>query len=94
MADGARVTGIELSAPEGIPATAYAAALEVMILPDGSMEGSGRDVTTFTLQPGMAVQSFNLTPSLGKALWIRLAGQAAAPATIIGDIRVLTSVGN
>jgi hypothetical protein len=94
MADGARVTGIELSAPEGIPATAYAAALEVMILPDGSMEGSGRDVTTFTLQPGMAVQSFNLTPSMGKALWIRLAGQAAAPATIIGDIRVLTSVGN
>jgi hypothetical protein len=94
MAEGAKVTGIEISAPEGIPATAYAAAMEVMILPDGTMEGSGRDVTTFTLQPGLAIQSFNLPPSLGKALWIRLAGQAAAPATIIGDIRVLTSVAN
>lgn len=94
MAEGAKVTGIEISAPEGIPVTAYATAMEVMILPDGTMEGSGRDVTTFTLQPGLAVQSFNLPPSLGKALWIRLAGQAGAPATIIGDIRVLTSVAN
>jgi hypothetical protein len=94
MAEGAKVTGIEISAPEGIPVTAYAIAMEVMILPDGTMEGSGRDVTTITLQPGLALQSFNLPPSLGKALWIRLAGQAGAPATIIGDIRVLTSVAN
>ena len=94
MAEGAKVTGIEISAPEGIPATAYASALEVMVLPNGSMEGSGRDVTTFSLQSGLAVQSFSLPPSMGKALWIRLAGQAGAPATIIGDIRVLTSVAN
>jgi hypothetical protein len=94
MAEGTKVTGIEISAPEGIPVTAYATALEVMVLPNGSMEGSGRDVTTFILQPGLVVQSFSLPPSIGKALWIRLAGQAGAPATIIGDIRVLTSLAN
>lgn len=94
MPEGAQVTGIEISAPEGIPSTAYAGALEVMVLPDGNMGGSGRDVTTFALQPGLPVQSFTLKPSLGKALWIRIGGQAAAPATIIGDIRVLTSIAN
>lgn len=94
LADEAKVTGIEISAPEGIPANAYAATLEVMVLPDGTMEGSGRDVASFTLVSGSPVQLFELKPSLGRALWIRIGGQPGASATIIGDIRVLTSIVN
>jgi hypothetical protein len=94
MAEGAQVAGIEISAPEGIGASAYAGRLEVMVLPDGTMGGSGRDVESFPLQPGLGVQSFALKPQLGRALWIRIAGQPGALTTIVGDVRVLTSLAN
>jgi hypothetical protein len=65
--------------------------LEVMILPSGSMEGSGRAVTSFDIRPGGGVQKFALPPAEGKGAWIRIAAQPGAAETIIGDLKLISS---
>lgn len=83
------ITGMEIDTGE-----AQAAApgkLEVMILPSGSMEGSGRAVTSFDIQPGGGVQKFALPPAEGKGAWIRIAARPGAAETIIGDLKLISS---
>jgi hypothetical protein len=83
------ITGLEIDAGEAeliAPRT-----LEVMILPSGSMEGSGRAVTSFNIRPGGGVQKFAIPPADGKGAWIRIAGQPGARETIIGDLKIITT---
>ena len=83
------ITGLEIDAGEAeliAPRT-----LEVMILPSGSMEGSGRAVTSFNIRPGGGVQKFAIPPADGKGAWIRIAGQPGALETIIGDLKIITT---
>lgn len=83
------ITGVEIDAGE---AEAVAPGkLEVMILPAGSMEGSGRAVTSFDIRPGGGLQKFTLPPVEGKGVWIRIATQPGAEETFIGDLRLLTA---
>ena len=67
--------------------------LEVMILPSGFMEGSGRAVTSFDIRPGGGVQKFALPPAEGKGAWIRIAAQPGAAETIIGDHQFRQALG-
>jgi hypothetical protein len=83
------ITGMEIDAGE---AEAVAPAkLEVMILPAGSMEGSGRAVTSFDIRPGGGLQKFTLPPAEGKGVWIRIAAHPGAEETFIGDLKLITA---
>jgi hypothetical protein len=83
------IIGMEIDAGE---ADAVAPVkLEVMILPSGTMEGSGRPVTSFDLRPGGGPQKFSLPPVEGKGAWIRIAGRPGAAETIIGDLKLLSA---
>jgi hypothetical protein len=62
-----------------------------MVLPAGSMEGSGRAVTSFDIRPGGGVQKFTLPPAEGKGAWIRIAAHPGAEETFIGDLKLITA---
>ena len=83
------ITGMEIDTGEA--QTSAPGKLEVMILPSGSMEASGRAVTSFDLRPGSGVQKFALPPAEGKGAWIRIAAQPGAAETIIGDLKLISS---
>ncbi len=83
------VTGIEIDV--GDPGPFSPATLEIMVLPDGSMAGSGRPVTSIALEDRGGVQKFSLPPEVGKAAWIRVAGRPGQAETIIGDIKLLSA---
>jgi hypothetical protein len=83
------ITGMEIDAGEA--GAAAPAKLEIMILPSGSMEGSGREVTSFDLRPEGGSQKFSLRPVEGKGAWIRIAGRPGAAQTIIGDLKLISS---
>jgi hypothetical protein len=83
------ITGMEIDAGEADAAAP--AKLEVMILPSGTMEGSGRAVSSFDIRPGGGVQKFVLPPAAGRGAWIRIAAQPGASETIIGDMKLITS---
>jgi hypothetical protein len=83
------ITGMEIDAGE--PDAVAPAKLEVMILPAGSMEGSGRAVTSFDIRPGGGVQKFTLPPAEGKGAWIRIAAHPGAEETFIGDLKLITA---
>jgi hypothetical protein len=82
------ITGMEIDTGEAQVAPGK---LEVMILPSGSMEGSGRAVTSFDIQPGKGVQKFAFPPAEGKGAWIRIAARPGAAETIIGDLKLISS---
>lgn len=83
------ITGIEIDA--GDAESAAPAKFEVMILPSGSMEGSGRAVSSFDLRPGGGIQKFSLPPAEGKGAWIRIAARPGAAETIIGDLKLISA---
>ena len=83
------VTGVEIDL--GDPGPSLPATLEIMVLPDGSMAGSGRPVTSIALDERGGVQKFALPPEAGKAAWIRVAGRPGQVETIIGDIKLLSA---
>jgi hypothetical protein len=83
------VTGVEIDL--GDPGPSIPATLEIMVLPDGSMAGSGRPVTSIALDERGGVQKFSLPPEAGKAAWIRVAGHPGQAETIIGDIKLLSA---
>jgi hypothetical protein len=83
------ITGMEIDT--GDSAAVAPAKLEVMILPSGTMEGSGRAVTSFDIPPGGGSKKFALPPAEGKGAWIRIAAQPGALETIIGDLKLIAS---
>jgi hypothetical protein len=83
------ITGMEIDAGEADAVAPIK--LEVMILPSGTMEGSGRLVTSFDLRPGGGLQKFSLPPAEGKGAWIRIAGKPDAAETIIGDLKLISA---
>ena len=86
------VTEIEYQPPPGADPARLATILDVMVLPDGQLEASGRPVTSFRLPAGSERQTFALpTPEQGKGVWLRIAGPPGTTDTIIGDFRILRS---
>jgi hypothetical protein len=80
---------IEYVPPSGI-FVAAATQLDVMVLPEGQMDTSGRPIQSFTLQTTPGKQSFVLPDhAMGKGVWLRIAGPANATSIAIGDFRIL-----
>lgn len=64
--------------------------LDVMVLPEGLMDTSGRPIQSFTLQTTPGRQSFALPDNaMGKGIWLRIAGPADAKSIAIGDFKIL-----
>jgi hypothetical protein len=69
---------------------AVANQLDVMVLPEGLMDTSGRPIQSFTLQTTPGRQSFALPDNaMGKGIWLRIAGPADATSIAIGDFKIL-----
>jgi hypothetical protein len=76
--------------PPSDNSTAAATQLDVMVLPEGQMDTSGRPIQSFTLQTTPGKQSFAIPDhAIGKGLWLRIAGPAEATSIAIGDFRIL-----
>ena len=80
---------IEYVPPAGSSATA-ATQLDVMVLPEGLMDTTGRPIQSFTLQTTPGKQSFAIPGSaMGKGVWLRIAGPADTASIAIGDFKIL-----
>jgi hypothetical protein len=76
--------------PPSASSGAAANQLDVMVLPEGQMDTSGRSIQSFTLQTTPGKQSFALPdPAMGKGVWLRITGPADAASITIGDFRIL-----
>jgi hypothetical protein len=85
-----QVTALEYVPPSDPQGAALATILDVMVLPEGSLEASGRPVLSFPLQTSAGRQTFSLPGgSRGKALWLRIAGPDGAEKVAVGDFKVL-----
>ena len=83
------VNMIEYVPPSGSFATA-ATQLDVMVLPEGQMDTTGRPIQSFTLQTTPGKQFFALPGhAMGKGVWLRIAGPANATTIAIGDFKIL-----
>ncbi|MGE0005004.1 MAG: hypothetical protein AB7S92_05385 [Parvibaculaceae bacterium] len=84
------VAGLEYAPPAGADGAAPATILDVMVLPAGALEASGRPVFSFPLQTEAGRQTFSLPVEVrGKYLWLRIAGPNGAEKTAVGDFRIL-----
>jgi hypothetical protein len=64
--------------------------LDVMALPEGALEASGRPVFSFPLQTEAGRQTFSLPGQVhGRYLWLRIAGPESAEKIAVGDFRIL-----
>jgi len=69
---------------------AAATQLDIMVLPEGQMDTTGRPIQSFTLQTTPGKQSFALPDhAMGKGVWLRITGPANAESIAIGDFRIL-----
>jgi hypothetical protein len=76
--------------PPSDNSVAAATQLDVMVLPEGQMDTTGRPIQSFTLQTTPGKQSFALPDhAMGKGVWLRIAGPANAESIAIGDFRIL-----
>ncbi len=85
----------QVAALEYVPAadaqgSARASILDVMVLPEGALEASGRPVFSFPLQTEAGRQTFSFPGQThGKYLWLRIAGPDSAEKVVVGDFRIL-----
>lgn len=90
FAGGAQpVRQIEYMPPASNDGTA-ATQLDVMVLPEGQMNGTGSAIQSFTLQTTPGKQLLDLPGSVaGKALWLRIAGPGGQKVSPVGEFRIL-----
>ncbi|WP_373502993.1 hypothetical protein [Aestuariivirga sp.] len=87
------VTALEYTPPAGVDPTLMAASVDVMILPEGQLEASGRPVISFSLPQSSESRTFAIPGRAeGKGLWIRVAGNPAADKSFVGDFRILSEI--
>ncbi len=85
------VTALEYTPPAGADPLTLATTIDVMVLPDGQLEASGRPVMSFTLQQSLESQIFAIPGrAQGKGLWLRMAGAETAAKSVVGDFRILS----
>ena len=87
----APVTGIDYRQPAVTRNVPRPVALDVMVLPEGQVEGGGRAILSFPLSEEEGVQSFRIPATPGKGLWIRLSGSIETSSLALGELKVLTA---
>ena len=85
------VTALEYMPPAGVDPQAMAATVDVMVLPEGQLEASGRPVISFSLPQSNETRTFAIPGRAeGKGLWLRVAGAPGQEKSFVGDFRVLS----
>jgi hypothetical protein len=84
------VTGLEYRHPAAADAESMALQIDMIVLPEGELEGGGREVRSFTIAPQKGPQLFTIPASRGKGVWLRIAGAETAADLIVGDLRLVT----
>ncbi len=85
------VTAIEYTPPAGVDPSRMATTLDVMVLPDGQIGASGREVMSFSLPQSAESHTYAIPGRAeGKALWIRVTGNPKADKIFVGDLRILS----
>ncbi|QIG51139.1 hypothetical protein G5V57_27505 [Nordella sp. HKS 07] len=85
-----QVSALEYAPPTQADGMAKATILDVMVLPEGKLEASGRPVMSYPLQTSAGRQTFSLpAQTRGKYLWLRIAGPAGAEKVAVGEFKVL-----
>jgi len=84
------VNAVTYVPPAGIDASRLATVVDVMVLPEGQMEASGRPVMSFALQTTPGSQTFVIPDkATGKGVWLRIAGRPGSADLVVGDFRIL-----
>ena len=84
------VTAIRYTPPVGADPATLATNLDVMILPEGQLEASGRPVMSYTLQQSNDSQTFAIPGhTAGKAVWLRISGGPEGKPVKVGDFSIL-----
>jgi hypothetical protein len=85
-----KVSALDYSPPTDANGVALATILDVMALPEGALEASGRPVFSFALQTTAGRQTFSLPADThGKYLWLRIAGPQDKEKVAVGDFKIL-----
>lgn len=85
-----QVSALEYVPPASAEGMARATILDVMVLPEGQLEASGRPVMSYPLQTSAGRQTFALPAhTRGKFMWLRIAGPEGAQKVAVGDFRIL-----
>jgi hypothetical protein len=85
------VTALEYIPPAGVDPAAMATTLDIMVLPEGRLEASGRPVISFTLPQSAETRTYAIPGrEQGKGLWLRVAGKPGTGKSYVGDFRVLS----
>ena len=90
--DGAarQVTAIEYIPPAGVDPRRLVTSLDVMVLPEGRLEPSGRPVISFSLPQSSESHIYAIPGRAeGRGLWLRVAGKGSMD-SIVGDFRILS----
>jgi hypothetical protein len=85
------VTALEYTPPAGVDPTTMATTLDVMVLPEGRLEASGRTVISFSLPQSPETRTFAIPGrEQGRGLWLRVAGKPGSGKSYVGDFRILS----
>lgn len=85
-----QVSALEYAPPSEAEGVAKATVLDVMLLPEGQLEASGRPVMSYPLQTSAGRQTFSLpAQTRGKYLWLRIGGPEGAEKIAVGEFKVL-----
>ena len=85
------VTAIEYTPPAGVDPAHMVTTVDVMVLPEGQLEASGRPVMSFSLPQSAESHTYAIPGRAeGKGLWLRVSGSATAGKSFVGDFRILS----
>jgi hypothetical protein len=85
------VTAIEYVPPAGVDPARMVTTVDVMVLPEGQLEASGRPVISFSLPQSTESHTYAIPGrAQGKGLWLRVSGNATADKSFVGDFRILS----
>lgn len=94
MFDGSaarEVTALEYIPPAGVDPQNMATTVDVIVLPEGQLEASGRPVISFSLPQSAETRTFAIPGRAeGKGLWLRVAAAPGKEKSYVGDFRVLS----
>lgn len=85
------VTALEYIPPEGVDPQNMAPSVDVMVLPEGQLEASGRPVISFSLPQSTETRTFAIPGRAeGKGLWLRVVAAPGKDKSYVGDFKVLS----